>query len=1017
MRIKFEDLPWTFYVILTTILSFHCNADDLPTCQPKDFHYEFTECDDEGGRWRVSVPSPETCTGGAPNAPIRVSDCKTSCEAGTYFNYTSLKCVKCPPGTYSLGGGVIFDSWETLPTGFHVVTENFQSNFRALLPKVKDESLKVDCSKFGWKTSGEYIESDPAPCTSLLTYTVKLVKPGLLIYTYQYVDDSVVFQFQAQNDQCQSFEDAEQSRWPLLTDEGKWHSVSVPLKTGLNVLQWKTIGMSAEGLHRHSKAVLIGSIEISGMAYTSECLPCRNGTHSGEGSKECELCPINYYSSLGSSDCRECMATHYAAKGSAKCLLREPCTDKDYYQVHGSCDANKKTEISYKWIEPKICNDLLRNSVKLPDSLYLDNCLPCNPGMHYTSNNTGGCEFCDQNEFSNGIDGCQSCPLSTAPNYGYQFIRWHEMPPGMEATCMSITGDGCRTAKGWQVAKDYIHSGIGHTEDAYLVLSLNVPGFRTQGGGIVNGKPVEVGTISFTFELVCKTDCEFVFMQESITRGASIIQTWNRTNAKGKQHFKYVVTQNDTYLFSWAYQKRSTWVSFNGFRPSAVETTSVDGDSNESRAIIHTINVTNTINGGASVCLACPKGSERQGCIPCPAGQYVDVNSTECKKCPKDTFVSDPYPYGIESCQPCGQGLKSDAGKSCYSDCNIDINNRHYDLTSLEGFHRVRGSRLFTSSGTEYFHEFNVSLCGFYGQGNTICVNNLTSKEYDKYSENVRATICRSTSIPMKTSDGSNSVITAQSISLGDHLIGITTDSTYSNIEVISEFQHPKNRHNDVHFFYSSPTTTHACPSGRSTTITLRCDVSATGRDNITLPPSCPDGTCDGCTFHFLWRTHFACPICSTNDYEIVSGECVNGIQSIHYIAVYDCLLPEELKQQENNKRHCSSIPEEVQVVIGCGAFIAFLLIILVFYFWKKNRKLEYKYMKMVQSSSSKDGDLPPAESCALHDDEEDQFDNEQFLESKSKVLFSKLRSMAGPKEDTSQPFESLHLTETDNVA
>ena len=41
----------------------------------KDFHYEYTECDSEGGRWRVSVPSPNICTGGAPNAPVRGKGC------------------------------------------------------------------------------------------------------------------------------------------------------------------------------------------------------------------------------------------------------------------------------------------------------------------------------------------------------------------------------------------------------------------------------------------------------------------------------------------------------------------------------------------------------------------------------------------------------------------------------------------------------------------------------------------------------------------------------------------------------------------------------------------------------------------------------------------------------------------------------------------------------------------------------------------------------------------------------
>ena len=44
-------------------------------CVQHDFHYEYTECDSDGGRWRVSVPKPKTCLGGAPNPPVRGKGC------------------------------------------------------------------------------------------------------------------------------------------------------------------------------------------------------------------------------------------------------------------------------------------------------------------------------------------------------------------------------------------------------------------------------------------------------------------------------------------------------------------------------------------------------------------------------------------------------------------------------------------------------------------------------------------------------------------------------------------------------------------------------------------------------------------------------------------------------------------------------------------------------------------------------------------------------------------------------
>lgn len=43
-----------------------------------------------------------------------------SCESGQFLNLTSLECEDCEAGTYSLGGGVVFDEWEPMPSGFKI---------------------------------------------------------------------------------------------------------------------------------------------------------------------------------------------------------------------------------------------------------------------------------------------------------------------------------------------------------------------------------------------------------------------------------------------------------------------------------------------------------------------------------------------------------------------------------------------------------------------------------------------------------------------------------------------------------------------------------------------------------------------------------------------------------------------------------------------------------------------------------------------------------------------------------
>ena len=57
--------------------------------------------------------------------------------------------------------------------------------------------------------------------------------------------------------------DKDSVKWPTKTDEGEWKTVTVNLKSGMNVLVWKTMGMSLSR-HKIKKPVLIKKIEIYG---------------------------------------------------------------------------------------------------------------------------------------------------------------------------------------------------------------------------------------------------------------------------------------------------------------------------------------------------------------------------------------------------------------------------------------------------------------------------------------------------------------------------------------------------------------------------------------------------------------------------------------------------------------------------------------------------------------------------------------------------------------------------------
>ena len=50
--------------------------------------------------------------------------------------------------------------------------------------------------------------------------------------------------------------------------------------------------------------------------------------------------------------------------------------------------------------------------------------------------------------------------------------------------------------------------------------------------------------------------------------------------------------------------------------------------------------------------------------------------------------------------------------------------------------------------------------------------------------------------------------------------------------------------------------------------------------------------------------------------------------------------------------------------------------------------------MKLVAGAGGKDGELPAAESCAMDEGEEDEFDAVRFNESKGKRFFNRIKSL-----------------------
>uniref|UniRef100_A0A8D0H4Q2 Endosome-lysosome associated apoptosis and autophagy regulator family member 2 n=1 Tax=Sphenodon punctatus TaxID=8508 RepID=A0A8D0H4Q2_SPHPU len=901
---------------------YYDETDILLNCLQTDYHFVYTECGSSGSRWRVAVPNSGVECSGLPD-PVKGKECTFSCASGEYLEMKNQVCSKCAEGSYSLGSGIKFDEWDDLPAGFSNVA-TFMDTAVGLA-----ESKADSCDNSSWTPRGNYIESNRDDCTVSLIYAVHLKKSGSVFFEYQYIDNNIFFEFFIQNDQCQEMDTAT-DKWVKLTDNGEWCSHSVTLKSGTNILYWRTTGILMGS--KVVKPVLVKNITIEGVAYTSECFPCKPGTFSDKpGSSNCQVCPRNTYSEKGAKECTLCKEeTHYSDEGSSECTERPPCTNKDFFQIHTPCDKDGKTQIMYKWVEPKICREDLSDAFTLPPSGERKDCPPCNPGFY--NNESSSCNSCLQGMFSDGTQECKTCPAGTEPALGFEYKWWNVLPANMKTSCFNVGNSKCDGMNGWEVAGDHIQSGAGGTDNDYLILNLHIPGFKPPTS-VTGATGSELGRITFIFESICSADCVLYFMVDINRKNTNVVESWG--GYKEKQSYTHIISRNASFTFTWAFQRTNQ---------------GQDLDTTLKRKPINARSVQSTHT--------CPF-------IRCTARRLVFRVDLEVKT-----------------------------------------------LSNLSGVGSLMNGPSFTSRGTKFFHYFNISLCGNEGKKMAVCADNITDvtvkdmvAESEDYSNLVGAFVCQSTIIP-SDSKGFRTALALQSNSLADTFLGATIETTLDNISVKTEmFPLSQRRIPDVHFFYKSSRATASCENGRATVVTMRCNPHKLGQGEISIPSQCPAGTCDGCTFYFLWESAEACPLCTEHDYHEIEGACKKGFQETLYMwnEPKQCIRGVSLPKKRIST--CETVDFWLKVGAGVGAFTAVLLIALTCYFWKKNQKLEYKYSKLVMTANSKECELPAADSCAIMEGEDNE---EEIVYSNKQSLLGKLKSLATKEKE--DHFESVQL-------
>uniref|UniRef100_A0A667ZY42 Endosome-lysosome associated apoptosis and autophagy regulator family member 2b n=1 Tax=Myripristis murdjan TaxID=586833 RepID=A0A667ZY42_9TELE len=858
-----------------------------------DYYYKYTECDSTGSRWRVAIPQSQGSCSDLP-PPTRGTDCSFSCAAGEFLEMSTQQCTPCAAGSYSLGSGVRFDQWDAIPAGFTSLASYMDPG-----PSGEDSQA---CNSSSWTPQGVYLESSRDECTVSLVYAVRLEKQGSVSFTYQYPDNNIFFEFYVR---AESF------------------NLSVSLKSGTNILYWRTTGILVGG--KMVKPVLLKNIQIEGVAYTSECFPCRPGWFSpAPSSSSCQPCPSNTSSKKGASSCSPCPDNQYSHEGWAECKERPPCSQKDYFQIHTACDSEGKTQVLYRWVEPKICVENVTGAVELPPTGQREPCPPCNPGYYNTNDST--CFPCPPGTHSDGTSACSECPAGTEPVLGYEYKWWNVLPSNMKTSCFNVGNSKCDDMNGWEVAGDHIRSGAGGSDNDYLILNLHVPGFKvpTSLSGMTGS---EFGRITFVFETICSADCELYFMMDVNRKSTTVVESWEGT--KERQSYTHIMTRNASVSYTWAFQRTN---------------------------------------------------------------QALDVKTPTSARSAHPTHIwQGATPTDRTHVCPVGRAAGATSALSSVASLTIGPS--------------------FTSKGTKYLHLFNISLCGHADKRAAICTDNVTDlsnkdsqSDSAQFVNSVDSFICQSTIIPAD-GRGFRTALASQSISLADTFLGATVDTVLDGVNAKPElFPENSNDVPDINYFYRSNQATASCDQGRSSVISVRCNPETSEQGELSVPSSCPAGTCDGCTFHFLWESASACPRCTEGDYHQIEGACKGGIQETLYVWNEPRLCTKGVPLPSRRSSPCEAIALWLKVGLGGGAFMAVLLISLTCYFWKKNKRLEYKYSRLVMSAN-KECELPAADSCALAEGEEPEDD---VVYAQKPSLLGKLRAIANKEDGESS--ESVQL-------
>lgn len=589
---------------------------------------EFTECKNNT-RAVIITPQPD-CSDPTPFIQGSLP-CNFSCPAGQKLDYiptsNTLTCSLCPAGTYSLGGGHDYSSFNTFK-------DNFYSNCWIL--ELTGWTLTAECTS--WHSSSDtFLLSGTGPADTWyetdLTLYPNLVKDGYLEINYR-KDSSMVDGIEV--GEFYIFIDESLEYYDYSIDDFDWKVKRLPLSKGIHRVQVVfdkfVTGQIVE--------VQIRSIKIRGTKYADfECKQCENG-HSPAGADTCIYCEVGSYLEEQSGICKKCpdgTTSYPGSKFIDQCFEAPICQSIDWHFYYSECVEGKQEKV-FEWNEPKVCDS---NQVWLPENQMID-CAPCGPGKQYVNNK---CEYCPTGTYSENGELRDSCKPCEAGKYAAKisdFSQWTEIPKEFVTGC--IVPGNVQCTYDWE------------TRGTFIVTS---PIYPINSDIVIQGEfdiTENAASVTFFFS-ISGSETEFIFFINNIV-------VFNTTG--NQENSVKVISLNTGKMFL-------KWICRH--HEKDVESCS-----------LFRVTVDGTELGGAAKCVPCAKGliSEESAeyCKPCPDGMTSNLDNTECVGCDKNKFMDC---YG--NCQDCVDGLAlSEDGFGCVlADESIDIENSTYLLLNLSG--------------------------------------------------------------------------------------------------------------------------------------------------------------------------------------------------------------------------------------------------------------------------------------------------------------------------------------------